>query len=220
MIEELAYQFNQHSNRENALQMKAYLRNQFEFFGLKAPLRRELTKNVIKNWRSYSFQEAIEIAKKLLRMQEREFHYASIELLSKYKKDWDHQLLAMMTYYTRHNAWWDTIDSASSKLLEPYFSKSGPNLQLLAKWNASSNFWQVRLSIIWQLHQKENTNPEILLNAILPHLQSKEFFIQKAIGWALRAYAKYNPEWVINITENYTLPALSKREALKHLIKD
>lgn len=217
MIKELENAFSPYKNPAQATQMSDYLRGQFPFLGIKAPLRKQLSKEVIRHWNLFTFKEAIAISKELLQKEEREYHYISIEFMAKFKKYWDANLLTLITHYTNHKAWWDTIDTASSHLLEPYFAKNGPNMKQLKQWNSSANIWQIRLSIIWQLHQKNNVDKALLTNAILPHLDSKEFFIQKAIGWALRSYSKYNPEWVISFVENNPLAALSKREALKRL---
>jgi 3-methyladenine DNA glycosylase AlkD len=88
---------------------------------------------------------------------------------------------------------------------------------IIERYIASSNFWLNRSAIIHQLNYASKTNTEVLTAAILPHLSSKEFFIQKAIGWALRQYARTAPAWVQDFVATYPLAALSRREALKHL---
>lgn len=217
-INNLKVEFSSHSNKLKAAQMKSYLRDQFEFFGINAPERKKICKDIINQHSEIDWQEAKNIAKTLMNLPQREFHYSSIQLMEKYKKQWDESLINMITYYTEHNAWWDTIDYATSRLLELYYKVHGPQLDVLNKWNQSQNIWQVRVSIIWQLHLKELTQADLLAASIIPHLESKEFFIQKAIGWSLRAYAKTNPEWVTHFVDSYPLPALSRREALKHLV--
>ena len=74
-----------------------------------------------------------------------------------------------------------------------------------------------RCSIIFQLKYGADVDLKMLSKHILKHTDSKEFFIQKAIGWSLRQAARSYPDWVLEFVGEHTLPALSKREALKHL---
>jgi 3-methyladenine DNA glycosylase AlkD len=92
-----------------------------------------------------------------------------------------------------------------------------PGIEKCREWNASSDIWLIRSSILFQLGYKENTSREWLEEFITPHLDKSEFFIRKAIGWALRQYSKYHPEWVIHFVENHEMSKLSKKEALKNL---
>ena len=77
--------------------------------------------------------------------------------------------------------------------------------------------WLQRSSLLFQNKYKSKTDTELLSNYIIHLSPSKEFFIQKAIGWVLREYAKTNPDWVVAFVSNHALPSLSKREAMKHL---
>ena len=89
----------------------------------------------------------------------------------------------------------------------------------VSKWEKSDNMWLVRTAIIFQLKYKNDTDFKLLKRVIERHLSSKEFFIQKAIGWALRQYAKFEPELVQEYVKRTDLKPLSRREALKHFKK-
>jgi 3-methyladenine DNA glycosylase AlkD len=116
-----------------------------------------------------------------------------------------------------NKSWWDSVDLISSKLVNPFFLKYR-NLEeaMTYSWSRSNNIWLKRVSIIYQNGYKKETNLDILTRHILENADSNEFFIQKAIGWALRDYSKVDYKWVIDFVVNNTkLKPLSKREAIK-----
>ena len=111
------------------------------------------------------------------------------------------------------------MDFISSTMVFAWW-KMNPELvdrKVAAKWARSDNFWLNRTSIIYQLRKKEETNVQILSEHVLMHAWSREFFLQKAIGWALREYAKINTPWVVKFVNEHQLKPLSKREALKQI---
>jgi 3-methyladenine DNA glycosylase AlkD len=117
-----------------------------------------------------------------------------------------------------HKSWWDSVDSINSNVIGKYFIKFPSLLEpTTKKWNQSSNIWLQRMSILFQLPYKEKTNTELLEKYIVNRIDTNEFFVNKAIGWALRAYAYTNKKWVIRFVKDHPqLSNLSKREALKH----
>jgi 3-methyladenine DNA glycosylase AlkD len=102
------------------------------------------------------------------------------------------------------------------------FLKTHPSIfqSTITEYAASENMWINRSAIICQLKYGKNTQTDWLEFSILPHINSKEFFHQKAIGWALRQYAKHNSAWVFDFVNKYPLKPLSRREALKHFPKN
>ena len=129
------------------------------------------------------------------------------------------QLKSLFEFMIKHKSWWDTVDFISSSLVN-YWWKMDPELldkSVTPEWNKSDNFWLNRTSIIYQLRRKDLTNERILSQHIIPHSNSNEFFVQKAIGWALREYAKINSKWVLDFVATHQLKPLSKREALKQI---
>jgi len=213
----IAKQFAQHQNIEDAAGAKAYMRNQFEFYGLKTPLRRQLTKEYIKkNKPDYKDLERITI--ELWSFPQREFQYFAIELIASLKKQWDIKIIDLIEFIIVNKSWWDTVDFAASELTGPYFQLFPQQIKsITGRWNKSENFWLLRSSIMFQKAYKKNTDADLLSKYILRHKDSKEFFIQKAIGWALREYSKTNPQWVKSFIKKNPLAPLSKREGLKRI---
>jgi 3-methyladenine DNA glycosylase AlkD len=113
-------------------------------------------------------------------------------------------------------SWWDTVDFLASNAAGPWFRKfPEKKSEITSRWNASENFWLQRMSILFQLKYKAETDTKILRSYILPLMESKEFFIRKAIGWALREYAKTDPKFVSKLVKELPLSPLSKKEAMK-----
>ncbi|MCV5062626.1 DNA alkylation repair protein, partial [Escherichia coli] len=115
-------------------------------------------------------------------------------------------------------SWWDSVDSIVPTFLGDIFLKH-PELisAYIPKWIASDNIWLQRAAILFQLKYKQKMDEELLFWIIGQLHSSKEFFIQKAIGWVLREYAKTNPDVVWEYVQNNELAPLSKREAIKHI---
>lgn len=212
--------FETHSNAPKAERMKAYLKNHFEFFGLQAPLRRTLSKEHFKKYPVKDLNELEEIVKVCFSMPEREYQYFGIELYAFHKKMWKPSSIKLMEYCLKEKSWWDSVDQIASDWLGLFFIRF-PELTytITSLWNASDNIWLQRSSIMFQKAYKQNTDIAILAKYILSCHTSKEFFIQKAIGWALHEYARTDPEWVRQFVKKYPLAPLSKREAIKGLPK-
>lgn len=215
-LEQLKIALEAKSNKENAYWMTKYMRNQFQFLGVKKPEQMEVFKQLFK---SYPFpQNYLEIPNEMLDLPQHEFHYLAMVLVQKLKKDWDENVLDWVEKAALRYPWWDVTDVLAPKILGPYFLKfPEQKLKYIDRWMNSGNFWLQRMCIIYVLDYKEKTDTTELQEIILPLASSKEFFIQKAIGWVLRQYARTNPNWVLQFVQNNSLPALSKREALKHL---
>lgn len=197
---------------------KAYMLNQFEFYGLKAPLRRSLSKEFYKANPIKDHNELTTLIKECFGEPQRELHYFAIELLGHHKKLWSKKTLPLIEWMITHNSWWDSVDSTNTHVISKFFL-TYPEFteEYTYKWNRSKNKWLQRMSILFQLVYHEKTNTALLTDYI-EHCQLEEdFFIRKAIGWALRAYAYTDPKWVVQFVKAHPqLSNLSKREALKH----
>ena len=136
----------------------------------------------------------------------------------KSQKEWDERIPPLVEKWILENSWWDVVDVLAPKIMGPYFLMY-PNQrdQWLDRWMKSENFWLQRVCIIFQLLYKSKTDTHLLASVINQLSSSKEFFIQKAIGWSLRQYARTDPDWVIQFVESNQLAPLSKREAVKRL---
>jgi 3-methyladenine DNA glycosylase AlkD len=217
-IEDIATIFKANANTERAAWSKAYMLNQFEFYGLVTAKRRKLSKTYMQNNTLTSLQEIEAIVKECFEQTEREYQYFAIELMHFYKKLWKPSSIKILEYCLVHKSWWDSVDHVASECLTIYFTRFPSKIEpITSKWNQSNNIWLQRSSILFQKAFKAETNVELLSQYILHCATSKEFFIQKAIGWALREYSKTNPSWVNNFVATNNLAALSKREALKRI---
>lgn len=142
------------------------------------------------------------------------------ELVHKYIKDFKKGDIELLEYMVTHKSWWDTVDFIAANSMGTYF-KLYPELrkQYVKKWLASDHMWLQRSALLFQLKYKDSLDEELMAYAIKALLGSKEFFINKAIGWSLRQHSRTNPKWVTNFVRSTpTLANLSKREALR-LIK-
>jgi 3-methyladenine DNA glycosylase AlkD len=209
--------FEQHADAVNAKAMKAYMLNQFDFYGLKAPVWRKLSREYFKKALP-PFEEVEEIIKDCWHHPKREMQYVAIELLACYHKQWTKETLGIIEYILTHKSWWETVDQAATALTGPYFKKfPEQKIKITGKWNKSNDIWLQRSSIMFQKFYKKETDTDLLVKHILHVKESKEFFIQKAIGWALREYSKTDAKWVQALVKKHSLSPLSEREALKRI---
>ncbi len=218
-IIELETAFEQRRNNDNATPMEKYMKNHFSFFGLKTDERRAVFKDILKQNKEEIETNSRVIAAELYLKKEREFHYCAIEILiqilkNKYKKKDIHLIEKLLVT----NSWWDSVDTISKYILGQYLLEF-PNetFTVIGRFSNSKNMWLNRSAILFQLGYKQKTNSYILFSECIKHAQSNEFFIQKAIGWALREYGKTNPEAVKTFVAQTQLKPLSKKEALKNL---
>jgi 3-methyladenine DNA glycosylase AlkD len=164
------------------------------------------------------FEDLEQIVDECFNQSEREFQYFGIELCGKFKKKWTAETLFLFEKMSVTKSWWDSVDYIKSVCFKDYFLKfPDKRYEITQKWIDSENIWLQRLSIIFQLGYKDKTDVELLKRNILQLNGSDEFFVQKAIGWALRDYARTDAEFVKKIVSENELKPLSKREALKHL---
>ncbi|MCW4470897.1 DNA alkylation repair protein [Flavobacterium sp. MFBS3-15] len=218
-ITELTASYSQNASPEKAGPMEKYMKNNFVYHGLKTELRRSLQKAALEKHKDEVKNNAREIALALYGKKEREFHYSAIEILMiELKKKFVKQDIDLIEKILVTHPWWDSVDTISKYLLGGYLEQfPEEKYEVIERFSASENMWLNRAAIIFQLGYKKATNESLLFSECEKHCQSKEFFIQKAIGWALREYAKTNPEAVKNFVASASLKPLSSREALKNL---
>lgn len=215
-IKSLQIELEKQANAQDAFWMAKYMRNQFVFLGIKKPIQMQVFKQVVKSFPAS--ENYLEIATELSEMPAHEYHYLSMVLVIHMKKHWDDRIPSWVEKMTLKYPWWDITDVLAPKILGPFFLKFPEQKKYFVdRWMNSGNIWLQRLCILYPLDYKMNLQTEELAAIILPLSSSKEFFIQKAIGWILRQYARSNPGWVRAFVQQHTLASLSKREALKHL---
>ncbi|HEX8548488.1 MAG TPA: DNA alkylation repair protein [Cytophagaceae bacterium] len=215
-IATLGAEFERNSNASIALEQKAYLRNQFEFYGIKTTERRELLKPFLSKDHLPLKSQLLDIIKKLWGKPQRDYQYFGQELAYKYIKQLEIDDLAMFEYMVTNKSWWDTVDFIANKLMGEYFKKfPDEKVHYVNKWLHSGNIWLQRSALLFQLKYKENIDLTLLSSTIERLVESKEFFINKAIGWVLREYSRTNPEWVRVFADQTELSPLSRKEALR-----
>jgi 3-methyladenine DNA glycosylase AlkD len=215
-VRELSNAFYALGNPDNAYWMRWYMRDQYPFIGIKKPERAAVFKEIYKT--HGRGEDWFEVCSELFAMPEREFQYAAMEYLMKAQKCWDLRVPALIDSWVDTKTWWDVVDVLGPKVLGAYFLTFPEQRDAwIARWMASPVFWHQRLCILFQLGYKSKTDLQVLSAVILSLNTSKEFFIQKAIGWALRQYAWTDADWVREFVDENALMPLSKREALKHI---
>lgn len=218
-IEDLEKAFQENSNRENAVPMENYMKNHFSFYGVTAANRRLVFKSVLKRHQKEVAENARAIARELFSKKYRELHYCGIEILmkelkGKYKKE----DVSLIEFLIVTNAWWDSVDTISKYILGEYLLQFPEETEnIVDQFSNSGNIWLNRSAILFQLGYKEKTNADLLFALCQKHSGSNEFFIRKAIGWALREYGKTNAPAVVKFVETNNLKPLSKKEALKNI---
>ena len=206
-----------HKNEEQAQKMSKYMLNKFEYIGIKTPERRKIFKNFFKEYKN---EEKIdwEFVNKCWENKYREFQYIAADYLKNMKDKLTIDDIPKFKQLILKKSWWDTIDNLDMTIGALALKDSNVN-KILLEWSLDENIWLRRIAIDHQLLRKEKTNTELLEKILKNNLGQAEFFINKAIGWALRDYSKTNPEWVKNFIEKNreNMAKLSIKEASKYL---
>ena len=207
----------QHKNEEQAQKMSKYMLNKFEHIGNKTPERRKIFKDFFKEYKN---EEKIdwEFVNKCWENKYREFQYIAADYLKNMKDKLTIDDIPKLKQLVLEKSWWDTIDNLDMTIGALALKDSNVN-KILLEWSIDENIWLRRIAIDHQLLRKEKTNTELLEKILKNNLGQAEFFINKAIGWALRDYSKTNPEWVKNFIEENKekMAKLSIKEASKYL---
>ena len=210
--------FEQNADPVQATSMKKYMRDQFDYFGIKTPKNAALQKAFYKEYGLPELSELDTILRELWSLPQREYQYTAMGLLGKFEKQLPEKFIDTVEYLIVTKSWWDTVDALASHTVGTHFSRF-PKIRerYLNKWHKSKNLWLRRTVILFQLGYKKETDFELLSEIIRENLGSDEFFINKAIGWSLRQYAYIDPKAVKDFVKSTQLHPLSRREALKHI---
>ena len=217
-ISDLKETFQKHASQSNRLPMESYMKNKFTFLGIKSVQRKQLMKEVTKRHIDEVTENPRQIVKALYGKEKREYHYCAMELMSKQlNKKFKLEDIELIEDLISTHSHWDTVDFIAKHILGSYLVQFPEETEnVVKKMSDSDNIWLNRSAILFQLGYKAKTNSDILFYECKKHSGSKEFFIQKAIGWALREYAKSCPDAVQAFVNSNQLAPLSVREALKH----
>lgn len=220
VVDSICVAFDSYKNDDRAIQMSAYMKNRFDFFGIDSTTRKTIQKPFLSALKhSTQSEERWEIVYALFQKPQRELHYAAIDCInalpvSQYKTNDAIHLEHLLTT----DSWWDSVDAIASNYLGKWMQQF-PNegKRLIDKWRASDSMWLHRSCLIFQLKYRSKTDINLLESCIEQFLPNSDFFIQKAIGWSLREVSKFNPERVEQLIEKHNITGLAKREASKYL---
>ena len=206
----------QHANPERAVPMQAYMKHRFAYFGIGKPelarLCRPFFKDAAKQPVDWDF------VRRCWDDPHRELQYTALEYLKKMQQRLTPQDIPRLQTLITEKSWWDSADVLDRIVGDIALRHPEVNTVLLA-WSTDDNIWLRRVAIDHQLLRKQRTDTALLEKIICNNLGQKEFFINKAIGWALRDYSKTNPEWVQGFINRHRhkMAKLSLREASKYL---
>ena len=205
----------QNADPNRAAAMQSYMRNQFDFWGITSPQCAEISKEFLKNAKQ---EKKIDwdFIQSCWTHPKRELQYLAISYLYVLQDHLTPQDLPKIKNLITTKAWWDTIDGLHGrvgKIVQNYPEQK----KTIIEWSQDDNFWVRRIAIDHQLGFKDKTDTNLLELTITNNFGTKEFFINKAIGWSLREYSKTNPEFVKEFVQRYNnqMSPLSIREALK-----
>lgn len=215
-VEELVKELKTVANPDDAAAMKAYMKNKFEFLGVKTQARRKLAKAFFKQQTDSVIDW--DFISESWSNPYRELQYAALDYLESRKKLLIPSDLPRLKKLAQTKSWWDTIDFLD-RLVGLIIAQFPETKEIILSWSCDEDIWLRRLAIDHQLLRKEEMDTGLLEKILVNNLGQTEFFINKAIGWVLRDYSKTNPDWVRDFIERHQaeMAALSIREGSKYL---
>ena len=210
---------------ERARGQQAYMKSEMPFHGVTVPVVRKVVAETV---RSRPLPDAATWEQAVLALwrlaERREERYAAVELVN-HRRHWrwlEPARMAMIEEMVVTGAWWDYVDAIASVAVGQMLNRHPVEIAAqLRRWAGDADIWKRRTAILAQLKRGKSTDEALLFALIEPSIDEREFFLRKAIGWALRQYSRVNPDAVVAYVERYAdrLSPLSKREALKALLK-
>jgi 3-methyladenine DNA glycosylase AlkD len=213
--DQLTAAFAAHADTERARDMRAYMKGKFEFFGLAAPLRRSLQRMVPRPLPPDLVQNVL----RLWEAPQRELQYAAIDLLAASARHLDAAgALDTIESLARTKSWWDTVDGLAA-VGASILRSNRALVPVVDRWIDDPDFWVARLAILHEKGWAGDTDVDRLFHLALRRGGDDEFFVRKAIGWALRDYAWFDPIVVRAFVNEHaaSLSSLTRREALKNV---
>ena len=225
LIREIRLALAENGDGEKAVGMRAYMKSEMPYRGVQTPVRRKLFGAI---FRSHPISEQSEWRDAVLELwrdaEFREERYAALELagVRQYSGFRTFNTLPMFEEMVVTGAWWDFVDEIATHRLRELLERNPRGMsRRMRSWSRDRNLWKRRSSIICQINRKDETDLDLLFDCIEPNLSHRDFFVRKAIGWALRDLA-----WTdLGTVETYVelhydrLSPLSRSEALKNAEK-
>ena len=214
---DLITDFEENRNELLAESMSKYMKDKFRFLGVRATTRTEIYKKYFPDTRKTKIIDW-DFVESCWNKEEREFQYVVVYYLKAMQKFLKREDISRLKYLIVTKSWWDTVDLLAKVIGSLVIRIEGYD-QIMLEWSKDSNIWLKRVAILYQLSLKEKVDKQILERILVGNLGDSEFFINKAIGWALRDYSKYNPEWVREFIKKNkdSMANLSIREASKYI---
>jgi 3-methyladenine DNA glycosylase AlkD len=219
LIERLRTDLSAVAVADDAPAMEAYMKHRFPFLGVKAPARRTASRSVIAASRTEPIDDVVALAFALRAQPERELHYVASDLLAANASRLRPDHLGDLRTFITTDPWWDTVDALASPTVGTIVRGHPDTVQVMDRWVEDDDFWVARAALIHQLRFGKHTDAARLFEYSLRRAPDREFFIRKAIGWALRQYARTDPAAVRAFVDAHrdVLSPLTVREATKHL---
>ncbi|MGA9102108.1 DNA alkylation repair protein [Aeromicrobium sp.] len=208
----------EHADADLAPGQQAYMKSSMPFLGVRVPMVRKLTRAAARATPPADLADLERSARELWdEATHREERYAATELTALRLATGCLELLPLHEHVAVTGAWWDHVDEVAHHIADLHDAHPDETAAAVRRWSTSDDRWLRRLAIISQLGRRERVDRQLLATVIEPHVADPEFFVRKAIGWALRDVARTDPEWVRSFVDTHELSPLSRREALKHL---
>ena len=197
--------------------MSKYMQDKFRFLGVRGSTRTEIYKKYFPDARKTKTIDW-DFVENCWNKEEREFQYVVVYYLKAMQKFLKREDISRLKYLIVTKSWWDTVDLLAKVVGSLVIRIEGYD-QIMLEWSKDSNIWLRRVAILYQLSLKDKVDEIILDNILVNNLGDNEFFINKAVGWALRDYSKFNPEWVREFIKKNkdNMANLSIREASKYI---
>jgi 3-methyladenine DNA glycosylase AlkD len=220
VVAEVARRLRDAGDADDAEKMAAYMKTDMPFYGVKAKPRDKIMRDAVADLDVDTRDEYIELVTAFWNQPHREEKYIAVRLARRYRRFIDTESLPLYEQMIREGAWWDFVDEIAAHLVGRVLEES-PDVvwPTLDTWIADKDLWIRRAAMLAQLRLGEKTDESKLFDYALRLADEDEFFIRKAIGWALREYARKAPAHVTAFLEAHreALSALTLREASKHL---
>ena len=214
---DLITDFEENRNELLAESMSKYMQDKFRFLGVRGATRTEIYKKYFPDARKTKTIDW-DFVENCWNKEEREFQYVVVYYLKAMQKFLKREDISKLKYLIVTKSWWDTVDLLAKVIGSLVIRIEGYD-QIMLEWSKDSNIWLKRVAILYQLSLKDKVDKQVLDRILVNNLGDNEFFINKAVGWALRDYSKYNPEWVREFIKKNkdNMANLSIREASKYI---
>ncbi|MDG4826814.1 DNA alkylation repair protein [Asanoa sp. WMMD1127] len=217
VLDRLTALFEADRDHARAVAMRAYMRDQFAFLGIMSPRQRELARQATAGTPRPTEADLLALAGACWARPEREYQYFACAYLRKHAGVLSAGALPAVRGLITTKPWWDTVDVLAARVVGPMVNQHAALIPEMDAWIADDDIWVIRTALLHQLFYKAATDTDRLFGYCARQAAHSDFFVRKAIGWALREYAKTDPAAVRSFVEATPLSGLSRREALKNL---